>query len=347
MTGRISVRPLLATRADTERFVGRTAELTRLEANLEAGINTLVLAQRGAGLTSFLNRAVYDLERRSAGELEVVVLPGEVARSAADLLAAVADRVTRSAPPRPASGPDDRGAERALGDRGAAVAAPSGEQEGARLLAATERLRQAIDAAARSGPTVVVIDGLARPEVAHTVFGQLRNELWQIEAMTWVLGGAAAQRGRYLEPPADAFWESVIELAPLSADELGAIVDQHDLPESDPGSRRELIAAAAGNPLQLLLAARAAAQGRPPDRRQPDPDLGESAARLMHYLQTQGPASASDGGLLNELGWSRGRAQQVLKGLEQAGLVRAELAPAGGAPGRPRKVYRVAEPVHD
>src|SRR3954454_16232447 len=103
MTGRISVRPLLATRADTEHFVGRTAELNRLEANLDAGINTLVLAQRGAGLTSFLNRAVYDLERRSAGELEVVVLPGEVARSAADLLAAVADRVTRSAPPRPAS----------------------------------------------------------------------------------------------------------------------------------------------------------------------------------------------------------------------------------------------------
>jgi hypothetical protein len=331
----ISLRPLLATRADSSRFVGREVELDRLLANVGAGVNTLVLADRGAGLTSLLNRAVVDLEQRD--DLDVVVLSAEVARSAADLLAAIADRIStvtgRKTEP---VGVSDR--------------SELASDEGATVLWRLDRIARLAPARQGGSQTgaderqvVVVIDGIGSPAVAHTVFGQLRNELWHMETITWVLGGVAAQRGQYLEPPADAFWESVIELAPLSTDDLDAILVQRDLSGLGDDLRRAVIGAANGNPMQLLLGAGAAQDGRRPNQQPPDARLGESAARLIHYLQTDGPSSASDKGLLAKLGWSRGRAQQVLKVLEDAGLVSAELTPADGGPGRPRKVYRVSE----
>ena len=48
--------------------------------------------------------------------------------------------------------------------------------------------------------------------------------------------------------------------------------------------------------------------------------------------------SASDENLLSRLQWSRVRANQVFRELEEAGIVSATLQPAD-AVGRPRKVY--------
>ena len=325
MSSRISLRPLLATRSGADLFMGRSEELAKLKANVEAGANTLVLAERGGGLTSFLNRTVFDLEPRE--DLRIVVLPGEAARSASDLLAAVADRLVAASTREPAS-----------------VAAPNrpeyASDVAAVLLWRLERIAQVAESL--ESRAIVVIDGICSPAVAHTMFGQLRNELWQIEPITWVLGGAAAHRGRYLEPPADAFWESVIDLPPLSKNELFMILVKHHLALSN-GDQNTVLEAANGNPMALLLAARNAEDGHLPGQQEHDAQLSESAARLMYELQINGPASASDKGLLTRLGWSRGRAQQVLKALEQAGLVAGELAPADGGPGRPRKVYRLTE----
>ena len=58
-----------------------------------------------------------------------------------------------------------------------------------------------------------------------------------------------------------------------------------------------------------------------------------------------GPVSASDKRLLDRLGWTRPRAAQVLKQLEDAGLlVVTEEAPDG--PGRPRKLYAANSMYH-
>jgi hypothetical protein len=316
----------LPTRAGAESFVGRDAELARLKANVEAGANTLVLAERGAGLTSLLNRVAFDLDGRE--ELRVVLLSGEVTRSAGDLLAAVGDRLAALSP---GGEPGDAAASRpdiASGD-------------GAALLWRVERLARL--AAGLENRVVVMIDGIGSAAVAHTVFGQLRNELWQMERITWVFGGATANRGRYLEPPADAFWESLVELKPLSNSELYTILVGRRLAGLPGDTVEAVLAAAAGNPMRLLVGARTAEEGRLPGQLEHDSRLSESAASLLHYLQTHGASSASDKGLLAELGWSRGRAQQVFKALEAAGLVTAELAPTDGAPGRPRKVYELTE----
>ncbi len=325
MANRISLRPLLPTRAGSELFIGRSEELTRLEANVIAGANTLVLAERGGGLTSFLNLAVLELELHD--DLRVVVLSGEAAHTASDLLGAVADRLATAAA-RPT----------------ADVVAPERQRlatdTAAGLLSRLDLIAQLV--AALQTRVAVVIDGVGSPAVAHTVFGQLRNELWQMEQVTWVLGGAASQRGRYLEPPADAFWESVIDLHAMSDNDLLTILVKRKLALAS-AIREAVIDAADGNPMKLLIAARNAQEGRLPGQREQDPKLTEPAARLLHYLQTHGPSSASDKGLLTDLGWTRARAQQVLSALETSGLVDAELAQTDGSPGRPRKVYQLSD----
>ncbi|HSR22512.1 MAG TPA: hypothetical protein VLW53_03100, partial [Candidatus Eisenbacteria bacterium] len=78
-------------------------------------------------------------------------------------------------------------------------------------------------------------------------------------------------------------------------------------------------------------------------RRETVERLGAAAAMLLTELETSGPASASDPGLLARLGWTRARATQVLSRLEEAGLVEASAVPDG--PGRPRKVYRATGPA--
>lgn len=62
---------------------------------------------------------------------------------------------------------------------------------------------------------------------------------------------------------------------------------------------------------------------------------------LMAELESLGAASASDERLLRRLGWTRPRAVQVLRELEDAGLVTASYArgPGGGR----QKVYRPVE----
>jgi DNA-binding MarR family transcriptional regulator len=72
-------------------------------------------------------------------------------------------------------------------------------------------------------------------------------------------------------------------------------------------------------------------------------ELGRSAFMLMAELESLGPASASDKQLLQRLGWTRSRAVQVFRQLEEAGLVTSETVK--GDSGRPRKVYRPAELV--
>ena len=134
-----------------------------------------------------------------------------------------------------------------------------------------------------------MIDGIGSATVAHTVFGQLRNELWQMETITWVLGGASAHRGRYLEPPADAFWESVIELGPLSKNDQYTILVKRNLADLPRETLNAVLAAAAGNPMRLLVGARAAGDGRLPGQLEHDPQLSESAASLLHYLKHMAP----------------------------------------------------------
>jgi DNA-binding MarR family transcriptional regulator len=185
------------------------------------------------------------------------------------------------------------------------------------------------------------------------LFGQLRDELWSIRA-TWVVAADARERAGYLRSPASEFFETVVTLKPLSSSDSLELLHRRARDAQVPEGALERIARLAeGNPRRLIeLARESLIEGRDLDqaaglravRAKRTTSLGEAAVRLVEYLDAHGGASASDDRLLAELGWSRSRATQVLRQLENAGLVEPGIESSDF--GR-RKIYMLTDSLAD
>lgn len=328
----LSTRPLFDNAADRRLYVPR-AEAGRVLENALHGINTLVVGERGSGKTTLLRQTAWDL--READHPSVYV-DAALADSASTFLQMV--RVEAGRAPTMVD---------ALRDASRAPTAPvTGLGETGALLDLVRSMRAP---AGESSKAVVFVDSLPSSEVAHTVFGRLRDELWQLP-FTWVVAASPHERGDYLTPPADTFFENVVELAPLTAEQQRALVrarlgERADALPSVEGIRH-------GNPRELLGILRQAAEGKvgPADlmaaraeREARVSRLGRSASMLVAELEASGPASASDPELLKRLGWTRQRAAQVFAQLEDAGVVHSY--EQRGDAGRARKVYDLRDPV--
>ncbi len=328
-------RPLLATGADQRRYVGRARETAQVLEALTAEQNVLVLGEPGSGRTSLLHHLAWRLERDHGGD--ALVLSGESAASAAQLLGVLVARIRRL----------DR--ERSRGawlDELRALSMPDGPfgevVAPALTLELLDLLGEAL--AERDRLLCLMIDGLA-PGVAHAVFGSLRNDLWTLVGVRWVLAGDGADRALYLEPPADAFFSVVAELAPLEESDARSLLEAHDV-APPPRHLDAVLAAGAGNPRRLLRSAAALRAGAPlPDRDRATQTAratqiaGPLAGRLVEYLLDRGFAGASDPRLLRQVGASRQRVSEVLRQLEQAGLLESSAAHAPGHPGRPARRF--------
>jgi hypothetical protein len=188
------------------------------------------------------------------------------------------------------------------------------------------------------------------PDVAHQLFGRLRDELWQT-GLVWVVAGDRARRQQYLTPPADAFFERIVELAPLTDAQQRDLIRRR----MDRQDNRELldVRVESGHPRALLTALRDAASspddvhallGRRAERQTRAANkLGRLESMMLAEIEDGAAASASDPDWTGRFGISRQRAQQALAALEREHLVRAERLP--GPSGRPRKVYRRVETV--
>lgn len=327
----LSARPLLDNAADAQVFVGRP-EVERVEQNCRSGINTLVLAARGMGKTSLLRHLTYRLREQGtqatfidAGPTEgVATLVGLLGIELGRALPAVADRIRRQLDP---SSPARIG--------------PEGE-----LISAVRALRP--NSGGGEEEAVILLDSLPPGPTAHTLFGRMRDELWQLP-YTWVVAIDDDRRGEVLTPPADIFFEDVVEIAPLSETEQADLVRRRLLAGEVTPWRTRL--PNEGNPRTLLEATRLAVRHKDPGkhlqamahRETEVSELGRAASMLYAELEALGPSSASDRELLNRLGWSRQRAAQVLDLLEEKALVRASMRP--GPSGRPRKTFEIVPPV--
>ena len=153
--------------------------------------------------------------------------------------------------------------------------------------------------------------------------------------------------GLYREPPADAFWQRVVPIPELDADSavelLRCRLDPNRLPDA---VLAQLVEAAGGNPRRLIaLTYDVVVEGADPSSviqrnqnvQQQISDVSEPARRLLAEVEASGAASPSDQALLTKLGWTRSRASQVFRELEQRGLVRPLERP--GPRGRPRRLY--------
>lgn len=324
----ISQRPLQGTAVDAALFVNRTAELEALARSVGLGFNALLLGDRGSGKTSLLRQ----LERQLAdagSEIRFVEASG--AGSVEDLVALVHLAI--------------HGRRRDPTEK--LLTSLDGEEG---IAADVDRLRPPDEQ-----QVIVLIDSVARPEVVQGLFGRLRDEVWRLP-ITWIVSGYRSARSRYLEAPADSFFDAVVELGELSVDDATELL------------RRRARSAPIDDPVREVLLGVAATLGRQVSPRTPrnllaaarevllagdDPTqwvtnqyalqwratgLSRPAAMLFTELMDLAPVSASDKRLLERLGWTRTRASQVFKQLEEAGLVVVtEESPHG--PGRPRRLY--------
>jgi energy-coupling factor transporter ATP-binding protein EcfA2 len=338
----MATRPLAQSRADQRRFVDRARETDAIIRAVAASQPVLLLGERGSGRTSLLNHVAWLLAREKEPRPTVMV-SGELASSPSQLLGVLVARVGRLGEPAGSHGrwiEDLRALSMPDGPFGQ-VAQPAILMELVDLLG--ERL------AALQQPVCLMVDGVA-PVVAHGVFGNLRNELWALQDVAWVLAGDSAAEALYLEPPADAFFERTIKLGPLTDQDATKLLRAH-VPALSNDDIARAVAVADGNPRRLLRAAGDLQAGVAPAgpkteelAQQGAAIAGPLAGALVSYLAAHGPTSASDQTMLRQIGASRQRASQLLHELESAGLLETIEEHQPGRRGRPARRFGLRSP---
>lgn len=194
-------------------------------------------------------------------------------------------------------------------------------------------------APADGGRLVVLLDSIGSPDIVQHLFGRLRDEVWQLPLL-WVVAGNRPDRSRYLEPPADSFFDAVIDVGELDEDDAGDLLRRRAQLAGENGAAARVLLSVAGKlakqvtprtPRNLLAAARDVLI-----EAEDDPSrwvtnlyalqarasrLGRAPAMLFTEVMDLGPVGASDKRLLDRLGWTRPRGT----GVQAAG---------GGGPGR-------------
>src|SRR5712691_10564625 len=321
----LSGRPLTDNPLDQLLYVDRSEELRRVRSSVERRSNVLLTGAPGSGKTSLLHRIEHELRPIGYPPTFVDAAPATSVEDLLDLIrwrldhAAVASAADLA--PRPAN-------QEILG-------------EAARL---TRLLSTLGTGASPDDRRVLLIDEPPSGEVGHTLFGRLRDELWQLPFL-WIVAVDNYERAALTRPPADAFFPVTVEVGPLSdSDSLELLRKRLDA-SATPDLQR-IVGIAHGSPRRLLALARdLVINERTIDellygeqkRNAILDQLGDSATHLFAFLQEHGTVSASDEDLLTEMGWTRARATQVLNSLEEAGLVVGRREKGGR-----RKLYELA-----
>jgi hypothetical protein len=325
-------RPLRDTARDRRLFVDREATLDVAQRALRNERNVLLDGGRGSGKTSLL----YFLQHRLDHDgLRTAVVQGRAAASLSDFFALLRDSL---------------GAEREQPTEATWVPPPlvrTPRTDTQLILDELSHLREILPAA----QTIVLVDEMPSPQTAHTLFGRLRDELWELP-LTWFVATDERDRASYVEPPAEAFWGRLLSLPPLTSSEAVELLERRlGSVLLDSEVLAQVVEQASGNPRRLISLATEIVNGdHDPEtvlekRRKRDGQietLTDSSRRLLAELEANGPASPSDEGLLKRLGWSRSRAAQVFKDLERHGLVRS--SERAGTGRRPRRVFDLVAP---
>lgn len=314
----LSQRPLTGSPVDAALFVGRHAERERIHRAVGRGQNVMVRGQRRSGKTSLLRLVAAELVGRGR---DIHWVDGQTVGSSKDLVDQVVDLLP--------------GATRS--SRGAIALAALGrfEREPARPLGASD-----VSALTELPPVdpepVVIIDDLQGSQ-GHDLFGRFRDQVWQAP-IRWL---ASTGDRQVIQPPADVFWEALIDLGGLTAVEVDELVARR-LATAEPGDadarrlsegRAQLARQYEGRlPGEVVAGMHAFVDGDArrvvpgsPDRREAAKDAaGSSAVVVLDALEVlDRPVHAGDTELGDAAGISRARISQLLNALEDAGLVRS------------------------
>jgi energy-coupling factor transporter ATP-binding protein EcfA2 len=308
--GDLSGRPLVGTQLDQDLFVDREPELRVVAQSVRRRSNVLVLGRRGSGKTSFLHRVALELDR---GERQPVLVDASPAETLGEVVELVRSRLRRHV-----------SLGRAAQDRSEPVG----------LFAQIQSLRP------RTEPDreiAILLDDLGSSELAHTLFGRLRDELWKLPYV-WVVADDEANRLGYLRRPADAFFGTVVELGEFPLEQSVELLKRRTGRELTDRLLSRIARETGGNPRMLLTLARDVllSESEPEqvldersNRRLAVAELGVPAGRVIEYIEDVGPVSASDQEFLDRLGWTRNRATQVLNELEREGVLFSHVEKGG------------------
>jgi energy-coupling factor transporter ATP-binding protein EcfA2 len=320
-------RPLYDNSADARLFVVPDVWDPLVRA-IERKLNVLLTGGRGSGKTTLLRQAQLTLRKRADN---VAFVDATTASSVVELVARIRDAVTG----RPAPVADSVAVLQSVLPN--PTPAPGG---------ASQILYGQLMALESVPETVILVDASGSAQAVYGLFGRLRDVLWQLPH-TWVLAVDDHEKSTALKPPADAFFDAIVDLNPMPTERLIHLLELRE-PESEPRLRAAIAANATGNPRAAIRALNdAVINDRDPlaDMRgrsallDSASQLGRPYRMLMAELLDRGQASPSDESLQKTLGLSRARLTQLLRELLENKLVSASTERPEG-PGRPRTVYR-------
>jgi hypothetical protein len=311
----LTKRPLLNTAADQRLFV-RDASRERAIKSAFQRSNTLIVGEAGSGKTSLLYNVRANADETSAPE--VILIDARVAFDPRDVI--------------------DILLKEAVADGWVEAAERPDRDDPFALVSQIRRLRDASD-----GSMILLDDPDA--EQAATLFGRLRDELWQLPVWFTVAVNPSTYTSVLSQPPANAFFDTVIELEPLEPDAAVEMLRRR----KHRGQLAEAIVtpAQAMQPRAVLLSAEAGPSARYDVELQHDlltraeQVAGRPGAALVAEIWNRGAVSASDAELQRRLGVSRARLTQLLTLLANEGALVSTSQAASGAVGRPRTLYDI------
>lgn len=308
-------RPLTASDADDQLFANRNSELQRVSRALDLGLNAYVYGPPGSGRTSFLRQI-----ERVFPKARYVRLYGFETLS--DRLDQVQLAVTGTALKRTRPSPF------------ADVLKVMSTTETEVVADPLRHLKKAVGLIEGEPLHIVLVDDVDR-KVCHELFGRLRDGLWELP-IQWVVAGTSAS----LDPPADTFFDTVVELLPFDQEglrELLRLRAASGTPEEGSllmeTADSVLDSVAPCTPRRALAVLRdlylsddlLEATRQLENLQSARTSLKPTANRLLDALIHHGPTHAGDAELLEEVGVTRSRVVQLLAELEADGLVTAQL----------------------
>jgi hypothetical protein len=316
----LTKRPLLDTAADRQLFV-RDASRERAENSAFQLSNTLIVGEPGSGKTSLLYDIRGNANERPREHPLAILVDARLADNPEMLIEFIVAEAQDNgwvAPGENKSGPDDPFA----------------------LVTQVRRLREAPD------NSMILLDD-PDPEQAAILFGRLRDELWQLPAWFTAAVNPTVEAAALQHPPADAFFDHRIELAPFGRDDATEMLKRRITPGA--AGKPIVVPEEPMQPRAVLVRADSSSStgGRYDGELQhklltlSEATAGRTGVMVLTEIWNRGPVSASDSELQRSLDLSRARLTQVLTALERGGALRSLRDTGSGGMGRPRTLYDI------
>jgi GTPase SAR1 family protein len=309
-------RPLLNTAADQRLLILDESRLRAAAATQEAR-NVLIIGDPGSGKTTLLYHA---LERARGENRPALLLAGRIVSGSRGLIDALL--------------------ELAFEEEWIDDAVPPAADDPLGPARQVRRLREA------PANALVLADDLT-VEQGQTLFGALRDELWQTP-VSFAVAVRPDVAQALSTPPADAFFDRRYVLEPLVGDDANQLLHRRN--EAGESTLLSIESERAMQPRALVaLASEEGPGGRYDPARQhellqiAERAAGRPGATLLAEIWGREGVSASDDDLQHSLGVTRNRLTELLRTLAEHGVLATFPEPREGKTGRPRMIYTVAD----